>query len=784
MATGIWVLDLIDRVTAPAGAIDRALIRLDNRITNITRSTTLLAGRLGSLGAGFRAAEAAGAASASRLSAAWNGVHNSISRSQQGMRSLVGTAAGLAATGAAVGYVGKTVLDAAGLREMQITQISTLMKERDKSKVVSAVDWINRFADETPFTDEQTMKLVRQSMGYGFNFDQTKGVVRIIGDASNLVADNPSDAAFRASAVIRAIGQIKSKGKLMQQEVNQIAEHIPGITTALDAAFGGGANRMKLQMKGQISSNKALSVIFAAMNDQYGGGMDVQSKQLLGLASTLKSRPQRIMGMLTDMGGLEQPKRFFTNLVNLTDNKKDPGKRILGNLAQTGKRMVDAIFGPLADATEGQRAERLVNKLSDQLDKFTDWWTTNGPRIAREARGFGDGLRAAGDGASMLLKPLVGLAGLADKAGGGDGQGMLGKILGFSVGAVVLARLGNFLSFGALGALGRRAGTALIGSIARSLAAGGLLNYFGRMWPVLLRSARAVGWLRALGLAELGTTIGRIGFSGLLTTGARAIPVIGWIITGITALKAVGDALYRRFEGFANLMDDIRSKMSWMMSKPEEQTTALGRALAFDPIKWATGQQQAWEIGNDKFTGGLQAMAGRLGINPNDLLKVIGFESGFDPAARNKDSGASGLLQMLPSTLQEYGISAGAFRRLGRAEQLPYIERYLKDHGVTAGMGLEQLYMSVLRGNPATGTLWSRGTTAYRQNAGLDANLDGIITSREALAAVENRWAKDGAGWTQELHIHVQGNVDQATLDAIGRAARPDMQTLGIEGGY
>jgi len=60
----------------------------------------------------------------------------------------------------------------------------------------------------------------------------------------------------------------------------------------------------------------------------------------------------------------------------------------------------------------------------------------------------------------------------------------------------------------------------------------------------------------------------------------------------------------------------------------------------------------------------LAQTATRLGIDPAWLANVINFESGGNPQARNPVSGATGLIQFMPSTAQRLGTSTAAiFRR-------------------------------------------------------------------------------------------------------------------------
>lgn len=73
----------------------------------------------------------------------------------------------------------------------------------------------------------------------------------------------------------------------------------------------------------------------------------------------------------------------------------------------------------------------------------------------------------------------------------------------------------------------------------------------------------------------------------------------------------------------------------------------------------------------------LVAVAERLGAPPFALANLIQFESGWNPQAINKTSGASGLIQFMPKTAVRLGTTVEAIRKLDAAGQLPLVERYL-----------------------------------------------------------------------------------------------------------
>jgi hypothetical protein len=121
------------------------------------------------------------------------------------------------------------------------------------------------------------------------------------------------------------------------------------------------------------------------------------------------------------------------------------------------------------------------------------------------------------------------------------------------------------------------------------------------------------------------------------------------------------------------------------------------------------------------------------------LLAIMQFESGMDPQCVNHESGATGLIQFLRSTARDLGITIDALLLMSDLEQLVYVQKYLewwKDLYQQSPEDLPSTYMMVLMPaaikGPDKETLWTRGSLAYAQNAGLDLNRDGVITKEEA----------------------------------------------------
>lgn len=129
------------------------------------------------------------------------------------------------------------------------------------------------------------------------------------------------------------------------------------------------------------------------------------------------------------------------------------------------------------------------------------------------------------------------------------------------------------------------------------------------------------------------------------------------------------------------------------------------------------------------------------------LMACMAFESAetFSPSVKNAaGSGATGLIQFMPSTAVGLGTSVYALSQMTTVEQLDKVREYFKPYASRIG-SLSDMYMAILLpsfiGRPNDAILFSYGTS-YRQNAGLDENSDGKITKAEACARVEQKLTK------------------------------------------
>ena len=99
------------------------------------------------------------------------------------------------------------------------------------------------------------------------------------------------------------------------------------------------------------------------------------------------------------------------------------------------------------------------------------------------------------------------------------------------------------------------------------------------------------------------------------------------------------------------------------------------------------------------------------------LIACMKFESNLNPAARNKISGAVGLIQFLPSTLKAFNLTPEAVLTMNFSAQIKLVKRYFQPY-------------------------YKRTKRAYNQNKALDKNKDGKITKEEACIYVNHIYKK------------------------------------------
>jgi hypothetical protein len=131
------------------------------------------------------------------------------------------------------------------------------------------------------------------------------------------------------------------------------------------------------------------------------------------------------------------------------------------------------------------------------------------------------------------------------------------------------------------------------------------------------------------------------------------------------------------------------------------------------------------------FRAELAALADRLDVNPDYLAAVMSRESGFNPAATNPQSKATGLIQFMPRTAHALGTTVDKLRSMTALQQLRFVEAFYRPF--TGGLkrpvdAYMATFMPGFVGKPDSTVLFESPSIGYVQNQGFDSQHKGTIT--------------------------------------------------------
>lgn len=135
-----------------------------------------------------------------------------------------------------------------------------------------------------------------------------------------------------------------------------------------------------------------------------------------------------------------------------------------------------------------------------------------------------------------------------------------------------------------------------------------------------------------------------------------------------------------------------------------------------------------------EFRGGLNQVAKNLGVNVDWLAAIISFESGFNPAAKNPNSSATGLIQFMRNEAIKFGTTVEKLAQMTREEQLPYVQKYFEQHRGRLKSLCDTYYAvfaPVCIGKSLDYVAYAAGSAAYRANAAIDKDHSGNIECRD-----------------------------------------------------
>lgn len=319
--------------------------------------------------------------------------------------------------------------------EFQTYQIGFETMLKSKKKATKFMDSAKKFASDTPFDTSAVVSNAQKMLAYGFSDKDIIPDLKKIGNASAALGAGEEG----ISRVSRALGQMKTNGRLNAEDMNQLTDvGINAWKYLADAEGKSIAQIREMSQNGEISGDKAVKTILNGLKE-FDGMMDKTSNSTVsGLMSNIKDTFD--INIVSKWGkglqkGATKGLGEFADYLDKSDAKlKEAGTSLekLGEYASTsvfkglekaGDKIDDLISMPkFQNASIGGKISIAWDELI--ANPFSNWWDSKGkPAIVKKITGIGkDIAKAGGNWFKESLKDLL---------PGGDKAGIEDYLAGF-----------------------------------------------------------------------------------------------------------------------------------------------------------------------------------------------------------------------------------------------------------------------------------------------------------------------------------------------------------------
>lgn len=431
------------------------------------------------------------------------------------------------------------------------------------------MDQLDQFAKATPFKTTSVIGNAQKMMAMGWSTDTLIEDMEIIGNAA--AATGKLDQGLES--IVRALSQIKTKGKLSTEELNQLSEAGIAAKAMLAEQLGYGTGdsgiaKMSEDLEeGLIGSEQAIQALLAGMK-RYDGMMDSMANETVeGLISQMQDAFEINIVRKWGQGLQDGAKRGFGTVITLLDQSEEA-------LAEFGEMLYE--IGHTASTWVADKFENMVNRVLEITDTFEfknaglgekvsmlwkgviadplkEWWEGGGREKTAETAG-----KIGAWMGETLTKGILAVLGVTDifKESKLDSDGgasvaqsfARGFVDNFDVSAItdkIVEAISNVW-----GALPWWAKTLIVGYGGSKLALGGMNLISGVAGAVggigsFIGSASGMTGLLGFGTkAAIGLGAGNLAGGASLGAGALSAIGLGSTAGGIAAIASAGKGLF------------------------------------------------------------------------------------------------------------------------------------------------------------------------------------------------------------------------------------------------
>ena len=279
------------------------------------------------------------------------------------------------------------------------------------------MDKLDEFAKATPFKTSGVISNANKMLAMGWNPEDIIKDMEIIGNAA--ASTGKMDQGLES--IVRALAQIKTKGKLSTEELNQLSEAGIAAKAMLAEQLGYGTGdagiaKMSADLeKGLIGSEVAVQALLEGMK-KFDGTMERTANETVeGLKSQLADTFEINILRRWGQGLQDGAKRGFGSILELLDKSEGTLEKFGDTVYEIGKELsnwaADKLENTIDKILEVTSTDRfkdasLFGKVAILWDEviakpFSEWWSTKGkPYMVDKAKSIGETL---GSGISNTL---------------------------------------------------------------------------------------------------------------------------------------------------------------------------------------------------------------------------------------------------------------------------------------------------------------------------------------------------------------------------------------------
>ena len=235
--------------------------------------------------------------------------------------------------------------------ELEQTRVAFTSMLGSATQANAMIANLQKFAAETPFEMPGVRDAAQQLLAFGYDTEEIIPTLTALGNAASGLGRGQDG--FNHLAFV--FGQIRTTGKLMGQDVMQLAQL--GVPVKDILAKNLGLTKDELANIGEvgIDADVAIKALIDGMNERFPEMMKKQSETFEGVLSNIKDNIGQTFG-LAGMPLFEEAKKALLEIKNITD-------MMLSN-AQGGK----SIFAGILPDGLLQKAETFVNNFKKSFE--------------------------------------------------------------------------------------------------------------------------------------------------------------------------------------------------------------------------------------------------------------------------------------------------------------------------------------------------------------------------------------------------------------------------------